>query len=329
MGPGDCLTRSSELAKHPLSMTMSDPPQEPSTGTNVATPQTRKKKPFVAQVLYLAFLSGTFWGLSQVLPIYGAEYIYPSIVLVLLALSLGGLGLRRHLRNLGFSQNEANWRSVPLILLAVTLCAYLTWQQYQASRASAALKPHLGVYLSTFSSPGARLPLTNQYFQFKQHDRINIPYLDGYVVVAPIGSTRTNVGLKLSLVNDSPVVIENIAVVANIHTNLAFKWGASWNEGATPSKPFAELQSAGARFTDPLFPGDSAELPEITFAPTTNSAPLPVVVILRARGMPWEAVAFLLVCPHLPGIAEEPHIARITRSPVEAHHFRVTLPNGK
>lgn len=299
---------------------MNETPQVPQENGGA---QSLRKKPFVAQAIYLEYLAVICLGLSQVLPVFGSDFTYYCIALLCLTFVFSSLGVRRRLLNYNVTKKAANWQSVPIMVIGVILCMYLAFRQFS-------LLPHVTIYVSSSSFPDANLPLTNRQFLVREDlsrvlrpHNVTIPLRNSKLVCVPIAKDEGEVGIRLALVNTSRVLLEEVHAVVNVDTNLPCVWGDGWNQGVRVSKAFANMYSAAFRSGTSVFPGDSIQLPEIRTSPFVN--PMSMAVMVKAKDLPLTTVAFLVYCPKIPGITR-PQIVNVVDSPVGSNHFRINLP---
>jgi hypothetical protein len=89
-----------------------------------------EKKLFVRRALLFGFLWALLLGLWQGLPVFGHDFILPSIGCLLLSFIVGPLGIRRSLRNYSATKRNANLCTIPILIFGVLLCGFLFWREY-------------------------------------------------------------------------------------------------------------------------------------------------------------------------------------------------------
>jgi hypothetical protein len=163
--------------------------------------------------------------------------------------------------------------------------------------------PHVKVLARSPNSepgkPDLSLELTNAFLFFGWGEKFDPKKVYG-VLVVPITGSASNGVLGLAVENDSSLAAEGVNLVALLHTNIICTTngsaveGADWKHVSFKDDRWPSFQVWAIRSSQMLHPEDRATCPDLLVRPDGGWAneTLPSMLILRAKGMPPQFMAF-------------------------------------
>ena len=209
--------------------------------------------------------------------------------------------LRVELQNLGYKHWIArNW-SIFLFFMRL-LGSYLFWQEYKQTKEPKP-SPHFEVEFRTTSSPADNVSLTNSVLQAK----VFAPKPDetSGLLLVPIHPGQSNIGLRFSVYNDSPVIAEDVSVRISVPEAWVLEKELGWVQADDKSyiiKPDGfggfitnNLQSWMCPFPHGVLSGNGMVLPLLTLLNPRIGNTSPFMLSIRGKDAPAQGLHFGMI----------------------------------